>query len=255
MSTAGRSRGDRDPDPPAREAVNSPPVTFLPPDTNDRSVGREPVRPVRFVSWAGDDERPANLFQADAGTSPDPAGWITRMRTEQPQRSLAVVYDVEAAETPEGASSSAQWRDRLWAVLVGPGGRSDRFDVDPTRTSLSDMRSWVGEVIGRRGARGARGPVAPGHAVADAVLVVDELVSNAREHAAGGSTVDLTVDAGSVLVVVSDPHPESVPALGYPPPSQPSGRGLLVVDALSVRWGVVIRPTSKSVWAEVALPV
>lgn len=232
--------------------MNSPPVTSLPPETTDPAGGGARVRPVRLASWAGGDARLIDVYRAGAGTDPDPAEWLTLMRAEHPRRSLAVVYDSVAADDVTGAANGNGWRDRLCTVVACPGGGSDRFDAGENQTSLSELRSWVGEVLRRRNDRVAD---VAGPAVADTVLVVDELVSNAREHAAGGSTVDLCVDGGSAVVVVSDPHPESMPALGYPPPSQPSGRGLLVVDALSLRWGVVIGPASKSVWAEVAWPV
>ncbi|MFJ3648142.1 ATP-binding protein [Streptomyces murinus] len=79
----------------------------------------------------------------------------------------------------------------------------------------------------------------------DVVLVVSELITNALVHA-GGTRIgcrlhrtaerirvevadEITGDAGSVLPVTCRPGPED-----------PHGRGLLLVEALSLGWGVTL---------------
>ncbi|MEV0301334.1 ATP-binding protein [Streptomyces prasinus] len=92
-------------------------------------------------------------------------------------------------------------------------------------------------------------------------LVVGELAANAVRH---GRTpgrdfrLRLALDTASdlVRVEVTDAASEKRPPPA-PPTSCPegeSGRGLLLVDALSLRWGSTPRrPVGKTVWAEVPL--
>ncbi|MFF4398161.1 ATP-binding protein [Streptomyces sp. NPDC001480] len=92
-------------------------------------------------------------------------------------------------------------------------------------------------------------------------LVVGELVANAVRHGrvpgrTFGLRLALDAPAGLVRVEVSDAASEKrLPAA--PPLSGPdgeSGRGLLLVDVLAVRWGSAPRrPLGKTVWAEVEL--
>ena len=145
-----------------------------------------------------------------------------------------------------GECDAQDWRRQLASVVTCLTGRSDGFTGDTTPTSLARLRKWTDETL-RRGA-------VPAAAVADIVLLVDELASNVEEHAPGWMTVDVEFGEHSVLVVVSDPQPARMPVPGDPPPEQPNGRGLLVVSALAVQWGVVLGRTSKAVWAEVDWP-
>jgi anti-sigma regulatory factor (Ser/Thr protein kinase) len=88
--------------------------------------------------------------------------------------------------------------------------------------------------------------------LADAVLVLDELVSNALCHGVGPVRVRLVRDAGHLRVEVTDASPW--PAR----PRQPDldgGRGLLLVDACSRRWGQWRHDTGKTVWAELPFAV
>ncbi|MFG2693204.1 ATP-binding protein [Kitasatospora sp. NPDC051984] len=86
----------------------------------------------------------------------------------------------------------------------------------------------------------------------DVVLVVSELVANARLHTAGPHEVALGLGTDQVRVEVTDgttAMPERRPAS----PDRPGGHGLLVVERLSTRWGTDVRPFGKSVWAECPL--
>ncbi|MFF3328872.1 ATP-binding protein [Streptomyces sp. NPDC002888] len=92
-------------------------------------------------------------------------------------------------------------------------------------------------------------------------LVVGELAANAVRHgrvAGRDFGLRLTLDpaAGLVRIEVADAAAEKrVPAV--PPSACPdgeSGRGLLLVDVLAVRWGSTPRhPVGKTVWAEVSV--
>ncbi|GAB3167351.1 ATP-binding protein [Streptomyces incanus] len=96
--------------------------------------------------------------------------------------------------------------------------------------------------------------------VSDAVaLIVGELAANAVTHGrVPGRDFELTLTrlADGVLVEVTDtrtgpPYPPDPGGAGAPCPLDERGRGLLLVEALAGRWGVVDRePPAKTVRAE-----
>ena len=96
------------------------------------------------------------------------------------------------------------------------------------------------------------------HAVADAALVVSELLSNAILHAypLPGERLQVAwaVDASSVEVAVSDGGSPTVPHAGNPSPSSISGRGLSIVEHLCKTWGVRADDVGLTVWAVLAAP-
>ena len=96
--------------------------------------------------------------------------------------------------------------------------------------------------------------------VDDAELIVSELLSNAIRHGlnrAGGCPARTTLvglgllrQGATVVCAVSDPSSD-VPVVREPDHFAESGRGLLLVDALADRWGVIEGPfPCKTVWAE-----
>jgi anti-sigma regulatory factor (Ser/Thr protein kinase) len=90
--------------------------------------------------------------------------------------------------------------------------------------------------------------------IEDAQVLVSEIVTNAVLHGKGQITLLVRVDEPSIGVAVADSGDKlPVKSHGAPPPSQPSGRGLMIVDALASAWGVT--PNSdplpgKVVWFE-----
>ncbi|MDX2841020.1 ATP-binding protein [Streptomyces ipomoeae] len=90
-----------------------------------------------------------------------------------------------------------------------------------------------------------------------AALVMAELLSNAVLHASGPA-VRLIVDRPAddrVHLAVVDRAPHRTPELGEPGSGDTSGRGLVLVEALSVRWGYDrlgphLSPWGKRCWAE-----
>ena len=97
-----------------------------------------------------------------------------------------------------------------------------------------------------------------GSAVADAALVLSELLSNALCHATplpgSGLRVNWCLEAGSVRVSVTDGGAPTVPELGEPNPSTTGGRGLRIVERLSLCWGTSHDDEGTTVWAEVPVP-
>ena len=89
----------------------------------------------------------------------------------------------------------------------------------------------------------------------DIMLMVSELITNAIQHAGPhdpaihvGLHLELRDDR--VRVEVSDQSP-ALPVVGVGDVASPSGRGLILVDQLSNRWGVERGASGKTVWVEV----
>lgn len=82
----------------------------------------------------------------------------------------------------------------------------------------------------------------------DIVLVLtSELVTNAVRHGAGPVELRLTLSSEAIRVEVQDQSGQR-PVLRAPDRETISGRGLLLVDALSGAWGVEPAGTGKTVW-------
>jgi Histidine kinase-like ATPase domain len=98
-----------------------------------------------------------------------------------------------------------------------------------------------------------------------ALLLASELVTNAvtasRAMAQAGlpavwAPIELSLrrTGTSLTIEVRDPNPEP-PAVGPADPLDEDGRGLVIVDALSSRWGhYAAESGGKVVWCEIALP-
>ncbi|MDO0938739.1 SpoIIE family protein phosphatase [Streptomyces sp. DG2A-72] len=88
----------------------------------------------------------------------------------------------------------------------------------------------------------------------DAVLlVVSELVTNALVHTDGRVRLDLTLVNHRLRVAVADASPRSPikpTSIGW---EATGGRGILLVEAMSVSWGTVPVSGGKQVWSEIAL--
>ena len=85
----------------------------------------------------------------------------------------------------------------------------------------------------------------------DALLLTSELVTNAVRHGRPAVTLAVQLEPSALIVVVTDTGPELPPLVPRTPhPDSPTGRGLVIVDALATRWGVTPQPgsTGKAVW-------
>ncbi|WHM40419.1 ATP-binding protein [Streptomyces sp. BPTC-684] len=89
--------------------------------------------------------------------------------------------------------------------------------------------------------------------VADVLLLVSEVVTNACLHAGGPRELVLRHEDGHLRVEVADASPVA-PARRSRAPSLPGGHGLMVLDRLAGDWGSIPLGTGKVVWLEVALP-
>jgi signal transduction histidine kinase len=88
----------------------------------------------------------------------------------------------------------------------------------------------------------------------DLDLVMSELVGNALRHAGGVGEVALTPGDGVVRLTVMDAD-DRAPVVREPGENLESGRGLLLVDALSRAWGVEhhVARGGKGVWSDLLL--
>jgi anti-sigma regulatory factor (Ser/Thr protein kinase) len=152
-------------------------------------------------------------------------------------------------ETPDGRSGSF----RPSASTRRPG-RSDSLShvlsMPAVPRAVGEARRWVRDTL----ARWELDELAE-----SAVEITSELATNAIMHAKGGSSVVvlLMFAAGTLRLEVRDRDPANLPKPWNPTPADVDGRGLMIVDALSGRWGVRVTSTGKSVWSEldIANPV
>jgi len=91
----------------------------------------------------------------------------------------------------------------------------------------------------------------------DAAIITSELVTNAIKHAYcdGTETIGVTLarsqDQDAVIVCVSDSSPHG-PVMRKPSADSEPGRGLQIIQALSVHWGWHPEPRGKAVYAILA---
>jgi hypothetical protein len=170
--------------------------------------------------------------------------WVADVREQHPEALVAATYPPHLMGRPEDVRerSQAEWLDLTQAAAgVDHGGDERSFTGDTTPTSLSSLRRWaVGRLDGH--------PVN----VDDIVLALSELTTNVERHGGDWLTVDLVERERDLVLAVSDPAVDRLPAPRDAGPAEPSGRGLLVVATLSMRWGVVVGPSRKTVWAAFA---
>lgn len=117
-----------------------------------------------------------------------------------------------------------------------------RWGSRPSASILPDIRERATAVLAEWGITGEE--------IEPTLLVVTELLSNAVEHGGGPEQLSLTLADDAVHVRVRDHGPDR-PILRPVDPFQVRGRGLLLVDGLSSRWGWTDDPPGKVVWAEV----
>lgn len=93
----------------------------------------------------------------------------------------------------------------------------------------------------------------PLETVEAAALMVSELATNCVRHAHSDFEIAIETSSGrSTRIEALDAGPGH-PEAQNPTPSEPTGRGLRIVEALSDKWGIDERPGGKTVWFEIAL--
>jgi anti-sigma regulatory factor (Ser/Thr protein kinase) len=121
-----------------------------------------------------------------------------------------------------------------------------RLDLAPDLSQLGLVRARIDDSLPEWG----------GDVVADLQLVATELLTNAYLHGQPPVRFGLCQpSAGGVLRVEVTDSGSAMPRIRHPDRTTRNGRGLLLVEACSVRWGVDTDPEGKTVWAEVAVSV
>lgn len=116
-----------------------------------------------------------------------------------------------------------------------------RIELDADRQSARRAREFVQETLYRWGHSRLEDEVS---------LAVTELVTNALIHAGSSTTVTLVDLGDGVQLRVRDDQP-------FPPQLQDAsvddthGRGMMLIEALGDRWGVVPTPPGKTVWLDI----
>ncbi|WP_405806572.1 ATP-binding protein [Streptomyces sp. NBC_00210] len=87
---------------------------------------------------------------------------------------------------------------------------------------------------------------------ADLQLCASELITNGVRHIGEGVplTVRVVCGQGRTRLEVTDPDPRTLPVLCKAADDDETGRGLALLDAVTLRWGVEQGPGSKTVWCE-----
>ncbi len=164
----------------------------------------------------------------------------------------------DAADWPEcrlvlsaGPDASA-WRDTglaVWpdpqqacAALGAPEPRHFlRAPLDPVVGAARRSRELVTEACGRWDLPDLAGP---------ACIVVTEMVNNVVAHARTSMTVLLALRGERMSVAVRDQSTRVPRFTGSPVPvTSYGGRGLLLIDSVSQRWGSLALEGGKVVWA------
>ncbi|MEJ5915487.1 ATP-binding protein [Pseudokineococcus sp. 1T1Z-3] len=128
------------------------------------------------------------------------------------------------------------------ATALVPGQAAElRLEAHPRGASAA--RSLVARVLS---------PTAPASVVETAALLTSELTTNAVLHARGEVVVRVELESDLVRVEVTD-RSSATPSVRVPRLDSPGGRGLVLVEALSSRWGTRMVRGGKGVWFELPL--
>jgi anti-sigma regulatory factor (Ser/Thr protein kinase) len=122
------------------------------------------------------------------------------------------------------------------------------FDLPPDRSSVPVARRVVGEILRAWGAEDHR---------EDAALLACELVANVADHVGGDDSFELSLELsdGWLRVAVADGsaiRPVIRRLREDDEGTGPRGRGLVLIEALSDRWGADEHRGGKRVWFELA---
>ena len=112
----------------------------------------------------------------------------------------------------------------------------------PVPEAVAAVRRFVSEALRSWGERDLE---------MDASLVASELATNAVLHASSPFRASIDRSVGVVCIAVQDVAIDAA-ARQESTSQDASGRGMMIVDALSRRWGCDALPTGKVVWAELA---
>lgn len=159
--------------------------------------------------------------------------------------------------------------DTMSIMLASGGlmGRGKRFWRAQQQTQTSADGHELGARVITRRLAGTPDQVAHARAIVretlgidhglldDVLLMTSELTTNALRHSASGDeegmlALSVTCTDGWVRVVVRDEGSTEFPRVLQAGTEAVGGRGIALVDRLSVRWGFTSEPDSTGVWFE-----
>ncbi|SEQ99767.1 Anti-sigma regulatory factor (Ser/Thr protein kinase) [Lentzea xinjiangensis] len=129
-------------------------------------------------------------------------------------------------------------------ISTPPGPRAAKnqvLELTGDVPDLAEARRWTGEVL----------TGLTEDEIADAQLVVSELVTNAYEHGQHPLCLRLRRSRDLIRVEVTDLS-SRVPEVGHSSVRATRGRGMVLVDRLCRQWGAVRHAVGKTVWAVLA---
>ncbi|MFD8545401.1 SpoIIE family protein phosphatase [Streptomyces sp. NPDC059649] len=163
---------------------------------------------------------------------------------------LAAADPADTGRVADELLGSAKRRDDDVAVLVL---RYDGMRVRPTRAHWAVWRLPDAVMHARRFTGRTLRTWGVTEELDVALLVVSELVTNAIAHTQGEVRLDLTLAADRLRIAVNDASPRAPVKPASVDWEATGGRGLLLVEAMSVSWGSVPLSGGKQVWSEIGL--
>ncbi|MEU4687573.1 ATP-binding protein [Actinoplanes sp. NPDC023714] len=152
-----------------------------------------------------------------------------------------------------GTTDAAVWQPSGWPVWPDPGeafaalgdpdGQYHRLslDLEPEVGAARRSREMITEACGRWNRPALTG---------SACIVATELVNNVVAHARTPMRFLLALHGDTMSVAVRDGSPVVPRFTGPVAPTSYGGRGLLLIDTVSSRWGHLALSGGKVVWAQ-----
>lgn len=132
----------------------------------------------------------------------------------------------------------------LGLSYAGPVGQAAELDVEGSPGAPGLCRRFLHRQVDLWGVGGDTADCA--------AVVLSELVTNAAIHAEGRVRLKLEVDDGRLRISVTGAS-TGLPRQRQAEEGALGGRGLAIVEAMSEDWGVVMRPTGKTVWSQLTI--
>ncbi|MDG4806039.1 ATP-binding protein [Micromonospora sp. WMMD1120] len=129
--------------------------------------------------------------------------------------------------------------DALAAVATTPLAAVLTAELSPTVTAARQARELVSAGCERWGMPALVDP---------ATIAVTEMVNNVVAHARTPMTVRLAPRDSTLHLAVRDHSAQQPTFAGMSPPTRAGGRGLLLIDSVTRRWGSTALPDGKVVW-------
>jgi hypothetical protein len=210
----------------------------------------------------------------DAATAPRVRSCLLDLIAGQPEavvldvRELAVAEPAAVAVLGEVSRNAAEWPGCHLLLTAGPDADGWRAAGLPVWPSPEDALAALGSPEPRRFLRAALEPVIGAarrsrelvteacarwdlpELAGPACIVVTEMVNNVVAHAHTPMTVMLALRGGTMSVAVRDQSTRVPQFTGSPVPvTSYGGRGLLLINSVSQRWGSLLLDDGKVVWA------